>query len=105
METTKILVIGRNKEILAVVLRTIGKRANWIAKGFLNDKDAIETLVKESYDLVLFGGGITNEEELNLRDKIAQINPDIKIIQHFGGGSGLLYNEIQTVLDENIPST
>lgn len=51
--------------------------------------------------MVILGGGIEPESELKLRRIFSILKPAVKIIQHWGGGSGLLSNEIRSALDEN----
>jgi hypothetical protein len=51
--------------------------------------------------LALLGSGISEEAENKLRKIFTHQNPQIKIIQHFGGGSGLLSNEIEAALADN----
>ena len=101
----KIIVLGRNLEIINLIVRLVNNSPDWQAKGYIKDVNVIEAIKQEKFDLLLLASGITNEEESKLRENITEIDSNVKIIQHFGGGSGLLYNEIQTVLDENIPST
>ena len=95
-----ILVIGRHEEILNTLLRIISKNEEWFAKGTLFDDEAIKLFDTIKFDIVLLSSGISANCEdslcLYFRDK----NPAIKIIQHYGGGSGLLSNEILQALNE-----
>ncbi|MCF8255790.1 MAG: hypothetical protein K9H61_12550 [Bacteroidia bacterium] len=95
----EILVIGRHPDILATVLKSINKHPNWHSHGAIKDVDALALAQKHTFDLVLLGGGILDEEELKLKKDLLTIQPNLTIIQHFGGGSGLLFNEIQMALD------
>ena len=93
-----ILVIGRHQEIMETVLRLIHQNPDWEAKGCLTDEEAMRVFTEHSFDIVLLGGGIKQESENILRQFFVQQKPNIKIVQHFGGGSGLLSNEIQAAL-------
>jgi DNA-binding NarL/FixJ family response regulator len=97
----QILVIGRHAEIMQTVLRLIHQNPDWEAKGALTDEEAIQLFAEHNFDLVLLGGGVESASEQKFRDIFTAQNPKIKIIQHFGGGSGLLSNEIQHALAEN----
>ncbi len=97
----QILVIGKQEEILQTVVRLIDNNINWKATGTTQDETAIELFHQHHYDLVLLGGGLTVESELKLRKIFMLQNSDIKIIQHWGGGSGLLANEITAALNNN----
>lgn len=101
MNQTEILVIGRHEEILQTVLRLINKNPSWQATGTGDDETAIELFHLHSFDLVILGGGIEPESELKLRTIFRMQNPNIKIIQHWGGGSGLLACEIQSALADH----
>lgn len=102
METAKIniLVIGRHEEILATVLRIINKSENWIAQGTQTDEEALTLFDQQKFEIVLLCGGIEEECEAALRAAFTQKDPEIIIIQHYGGGSGLLSNEIIYALSQ-----
>jgi Mg2+/Co2+ transporter CorC len=46
------------------------------------------------------GSGIQYENEINLRSFFKKQNPNCIIIQHYGGGSGLLKSEILLALED-----
>lgn len=94
----RILAIGRNKEILETLLRLIHKNHNWQAAGALTDEEAIELFNTEQPDLVLLSNGIDDQSEQTLRSYFIRARPSVIIIQHYGGGSGLLTNEILQAL-------
>jgi len=94
MEKIQILVIGRNEQILATVERLINNNPNWHATPCLTDDGAISACSQQNFDLVLLGGGIDDQSDNYLRKQLDAIQPGIKVIQHYGGGSGLLATEI-----------
>lgn len=93
-----ILVMGRHPQILETILRLINAQPDWHAIGVLTDNEAIEKFRENNFDLVLIGGGVEEESELKLKVEFEKVNPQIKIIPHYGGGSGLLFNEINEAL-------
>lgn len=99
--TTEILVIGRNKEILMTLLRLINQNPEWSARGAMLDEEAIELFHSRDFDMVLLSSGIEEESEKKLRSLFSFQNPDITILQHYGGGSGLLSNEIKEAIDKH----
>lgn len=101
MDKAQILIIGRNEQILATVERLINNNPNWQATACLTDELAISTCKKQRFDLVLLGGGIDEASEIYLRETIGKMRPGIKIIQHYGGGSGLLATEINMALEKS----
>lgn len=91
---TQILVIGRNAEILATVVRLINNNEKWSGTGCQTDEEALQIFTQTDFDLVLIGGGIDVGSESALNEKFKSVRPEIKIVRHYGGGSGLLTTEI-----------
>jgi hypothetical protein len=90
----EILVICRHEGILQTIVRLIDNNPEWNATGAVTDDDAIAAFSSKSFRLVLLGSGIEKESEDKLCVSFKTKNPDIKIVQHYGGGSGLLAAEI-----------
>ena len=97
MQTT-ILYIGRDTEITTVMNRLLNARPEWKGLCVCTDDEAISICEEQAVDLVLLGNGIDQECEQALRARLTALKPGLKIIQHYGGGSGLLYGEIMGVL-------
>jgi DNA-binding NtrC family response regulator len=98
MSQTQILVIGRHPDILQTVIRLVNNNPAWNAVGCITDEEAISTFDKQEFALVLLGGGIEEASEEVLCAHFRANNPGIKIVQHYGGGSGLLSAEIHEAL-------
>jgi hypothetical protein len=98
MDKIQILVIGRNEAIVATVERLINNNPKWQATTCLTDEDALSVCKRLRFDLVLLGGGIDERSDAYLRQRLDIIRPGIRIIQHYGGGSGLLATEINMAL-------
>jgi DNA-binding NtrC family response regulator len=98
MNKVQILVIGRHEQIMQTVLRLLSQQEQWQAIGAITDEEAIEKFQQHHFDIVLLGGGVEEESEQKLCSLFTFQHPDIIIIQHYGGGSGLLNNEIQEAL-------
>ena len=101
METINILYIGRHLEILATVVRLINYNENWNGVGVTSDEEAKDFFLKKDFSLVLLGSGIQQESETELCAFFKNQNPNIVIVQHYGGGSGLLKSEILLALENN----
>ena len=99
---TNILYIGRHQEILETVVRLINANENWFGVGAETDETAMDLFTKINFHLVLLGCGIEEESEQKLRDFVQETNPDCPIVQHYGGGSGLLKNEILSALGNKL---
>ena len=70
---------------------------------FLNTHKSAQ-LKNENQNEVVFWTLQMNDFAPYMKEVISEFeheNPDIKIIQHWGGGSGLLENEINAALDNN----
>lgn len=96
-----VLAIGSNPEIMETLLRLINKNPNWTARGALSPEEAIAVFDHFKPALVLLCNGISDSSEKALRTYFTAKNPAVSIIQHYGGGSGLLTNEILQALDKN----
>jgi DNA-binding NtrC family response regulator len=101
MKKIQILIICSHEEILQTIIRLINKNEKWNATGTVDSENAVKVFNEQSFDLVLLGSGIDNTDENKLQKIFLQKDPQIKIIQHFGGGSGLLFNEIEAALNDN----
>ena len=95
-----ILVIGRDPGILQVVLRLLNehKPANYHAIGSAEPEQARSLFADSDIDLVLLTNGIDATLDASLREEFLTRRPGIRILQHFGGGSGLLFSEIAEAL-------
>ena len=99
MKPVNILVIGRHPQIMETVLRLLNGQPDWQAQGALTDDHAQQLFYSATFHLVLIGGGVDDESERKLRDTFVALRPETRIIRHFGGGSGLLFNEIRQALE------
>jgi hypothetical protein len=96
---TKILVLHRNEGILEIILRLINNHEDWYGVGESELDNLAHLLVNSHFDLVLIGSGFSNAEEQEIIKTSNELNPGIKIVHHWGGGSGLLTNEIMAALE------
>jgi len=78
--------------------RLLNARAEWTGIVVSNDDEAIAICQHHLINLVLLGNGIHEQSEILLREKLKALKPEVKIIQHYGGGSGLLYGEIMQAM-------
>lgn len=94
----EILVVGTHEKILATVLRLLNTNAEWTASGVTTAAGALQKCREKEYQVFLLGAGLTDEEEQLLSEELALNYPAMHIIQHYGGGSGLLFAEIYLAL-------
>ncbi|WP_442592057.1 hypothetical protein ACSBL2_12620 [Pedobacter sp. AW31-3R] len=90
----EILVVGTHREILATVLRLLNAKEDWNATGVGSADEVLNKCREKEYQVLLLGAGLKEEVELSLTREVKFIYPDIHVIPHYGGGSGLLYAEI-----------
>jgi DNA-binding response OmpR family regulator len=95
----RILAVGRDPAILQVVERLINGHEGWAATIVTTDEDAIAAVDTTDFRIVFVCAGVTVEEEENLRRKIQELRPGAVVTRHFGGGSGLLENEVLAILN------
>ncbi|MEM9544859.1 MAG: hypothetical protein AAGA77_02745 [Bacteroidota bacterium] len=99
MKSLSILILGKNQSILETVVRLVNSREDWTGEGICRVEDLEHKLQEKDFNILLLGAGIDSTEEFGIRAMVNVTSPSTQIIQHYGGGSGLLYNEIQAVLD------
>jgi hypothetical protein len=94
-----ILAVGRDEAILQVVQRLINSHENWIATIVGTDEQALAAFEQKRFPIVFVCAGVTAEEEEALRQCLSRLDPSVTVIRHYGGGSGLLENEVRGILD------
>jgi len=99
MSKIEILVICRHEGILQTVVRLINNNPEWHSTGAITDGEAITVFTTMYFKLVLLGSGIEKENEDKLCTTFKAHNPQIIIVEHYGGGSGLLFAEIYQALN------
>jgi hypothetical protein len=103
IDQLNILALGRNPEIMLVMNRLLNAPARWYGVTANTEEEVLAAFAKIHFHIVLLCAGVTPEEEVHLKEQLLAINPSVIIRRHYGGGSGLLNNEIKFVLDqENI---
>jgi hypothetical protein len=102
METKalQILAIGRDEAIMQVVHRLLNAHAAWTGTIATTDEDAGKALDNGVYDIVLLCAGITGVEEKAWKEKLQSQHSSTIVLRHYGGGSGLLENEILAALEK-----
>jgi len=98
MSKVEILVVCRHEGILQTIVRLINNNPDWHAIGAVTDDEAITAFDAQAFKLVLLGSGIKKESDEKLRSYFTSKQPGIVIVQHYGGGSGLLSAEIYEAL-------
>ena len=94
MKTYNFLILGKNQAILEILLRLVNANEDWNAVGFNDEKLAQQYFLKNKPDFVLLSSGIEDHIEKQFTNFCLENHPDIEVIEHFGGGSGLLQSEI-----------
>ncbi|MGO4906222.1 hypothetical protein [Flavobacterium sp. W20_MBD1_R3] len=100
MKTIAILYIGGHLEITATVVRLLNAVPAWSGVGVMNIEEAKKVFMENKFTIVLLGSGIEEENEIDLRAFFKKQNPQIIIVQHYGGGSGLLKSEILLAIEQ-----
>lgn len=94
MGAIEILVVGKHPEIMRTILRLINNRAEWNGTAAFTVDEAMSIFTEKRCNMVLIGAGLTPAENDELCRSFNLHRPQVPVVQHFGGGSGLLYAEI-----------
>lgn len=97
MKTLHFLVIGKNQEILDVLKRIIENNEGWTAEIQSNENFCYEYIRENHVDIVLLSSGLEEQFEKDIKVFCADLDKDVKVIDHYGGGSGLLKNEVYSL--------
>ncbi len=97
-EKLQIMAVGRVEAIMQVVERLINSHEGWEATIALSEAEALAAFEQRRMSIVLVGAGFSAEDEESLRNKLQEIEPTVIVTRHYGGGSGLLENEILGIL-------
>ncbi|MCD9856649.1 hypothetical protein LUD75_18140 [Epilithonimonas sp. JDS] len=97
MNTLNFLVIGKNQEILETLKRIIENNEGWKAE-IENDETVCYDFIKDNQvDIVLLSSGLDEEFENDIKIFCTNLEKEVKVIDHYGGGSGLLKNEVYSL--------
>ncbi len=93
MDISEVLVVGRHEEIMTTILRLINSKAQLKGTAAFSVEEAEELGTRTSFDVVLLGAGLSAAESEAIRNDFT-----VPVVQHYGGGSGLLFAEIYQAL-------
>lgn len=94
MENLVFLVIGKNMPILEAVKRGIERDSNWFAYITNELKDFYQLVLTKNVDAVMLSSGLDSESEEEIKNFIQYNLPNIKVIDHYAGGFGLIRSEV-----------
>ena len=97
MESLQFLVVGKNQEILDTLKRIIENNEGWKAEIKSDEKMSYDYLNENQLDIVLLSSGLDEQFENEIKVFCENLDRDVKVIDHYGGGSGLLKNEVYTL--------
>jgi hypothetical protein len=95
-----ILVVGRDRAILEVIERLINAHEGWHATITETEENAIRAFKEKQYAIVFVSAGFSAAEEERIKQKLTTLDPHVVVTRHYGGGSGLLENEILGILNK-----
>jgi hypothetical protein len=98
MKNIEILAVGTHPEIMKTILRLLNSKPGWHGALALSAEDAIAQSKLTSFDIILACAGLGVDET-----KQIQTSFNVPIVQHYGGGSGLLYAEVCEALKIALP--
>ena len=93
-----ILIVGTHQQIMETIARLINKEGKWKATIANSLLAACSVCKEKDFGLALIGAGLSDEEESQLKQTLTDLKPDLPIVKHYGGGSGLLFAEIYQAL-------
>lgn len=95
--------IGKNQEILDTLKRLIENNPGWQATLMDDEKQCFTYVKEQAVDIVLLSSGLDSIFEQQIQDYVLAEELPTQVILHYGGGSGLLKNEIFSLYPHLIP--
>lgn len=96
-----LLLICKNSHILETLCRVLSKYDTYSVTSASTCEEIYLHLYRSNFDGVLLGSGLTDSEEKEVRYWIKTNAPQTRLIVHYGGGSGLLFNELNMAFKES----
>lgn len=93
----KVLVVGIDQEITPTIERLINGLENYQGRACGSMEEMVEFLHTIKYDILLIGAGFDQKQEQEMQKRAKEIQPDLEILEHYGGGSGLLLSELEAL--------
>ncbi len=94
MDALQFLIVGKNEEILETLKRLIENTNGWSATISSEENEVLSYLENNPPDALLVSSGLSEAFEKEIIQFVLHLNIKTKVIMHYGGGSGLLKNEI-----------
>ena len=89
MKELEILIVGKHPDIMKTILRLINNKPGWKGSGAFTVEETLTLSKTIIFDVVLLGAGLSESESGQIKAHFT-----VPVVQHYGGGSGLLYAEI-----------
>ena len=100
MKTINFLLLGKNEEILLTLKRIIENTPSWNATIQQDLGICKKHLIDNPVDVLLLSSGLSPQEEHEITDHLTRLTYPIGLIKHYGGGSGLLKNEVYSLFPD-----
>ncbi|MDQ1096812.1 MULTISPECIES: pirin family protein [Chryseobacterium] len=100
MKSLNFLVIGKDQVILDTLKRIIEKNEGWKAVLINNESLSRDAIRSYHSDIVLLSSGLQDAFEQEIKVFCGELDQNIKVIEHYGGGSGLLLSEVEECFSE-----
>ncbi|CAM3870942.1 hypothetical protein [Aquirufa aurantiipilula] len=102
MKIQNVLVVGKNEAIVELLIKLVNKYPELFALGTCKLEDISSICQISPVDILLISSGLSLNQENEVKQLVKQFHPNLKTVEHFGGGSGLLKTELNQVLDREL---
>jgi DNA-binding response OmpR family regulator len=89
MKSIEIMAVGTHPDIMKTISRLLNSKTGWNAMIAKSLEEALDKSQQTAFDIVLVCAGLNADETQQL-----QAHFKAPVIQHYGGGSGLIYAEV-----------
>lgn len=100
MKKTEVLILCTHQKILDTIIRLVSNSGEMNGTAAGTSAEVLALFHSQPFDIVLIGAGLAPEAEQLLVAELYKSKPEIPVIYHYGGGSGLLFTEIKQALNK-----
>lgn len=86
------MVVGKKEEATDLIVRLLDKMDGYSCSATYSVQEMMENLRTTSYDVLLIGAGLDQSYENEFKKKALATQPNIKVVEHYVGVSGLLFS-------------
>jgi hypothetical protein len=99
--TKNVLVVGRSESVLDTTVALLAERG-YDARATRDFENITDQFDARDLDVVAFGGQVAPDKKEEIRAALARVNPDLEFLQGLAGIPGLIVDQVEAALAEEV---